>query len=197
MIHLYEVRKEVKPLNGNGNQNSDHDWSGVGGLGSSGKGHKGALWGEGNVLHVWVLQWMSQLIQLNVYGLWIFLYINYASTTYLLNTFLKVMVNFVFFALSQLRLLVFIKAVIFCCDVNILIIYQGFITYGPMIAFNGSLNPVKLSAQFCISVCMYFSFPLKVHSYHRILKRVHDPKMYLKQNLCVNGSCRMCREWYQ
>lgn len=56
MIHLYEVREEVKPLNGNRNQNSDHDWSGVRGLGSSGKGHKEALWGEGSVLHVWVLQ---------------------------------------------------------------------------------------------------------------------------------------------
>lgn len=46
MIHLYEVLKEVKPLNGNRNQNSDHVWSGVGGRGSSRKGHKGALWGE-------------------------------------------------------------------------------------------------------------------------------------------------------
>ena len=85
MIHLYEVRKKVKPLNGNRNQNSDHVWSGVGGLGSSRKGHKGALRGEGSVLHVWVLWWMwlSQLIQLNVYGLWIFLYINYASITFI------------------------------------------------------------------------------------------------------------------
>ena len=46
MIYLYEVLKEVKPLSGNRNQNSDHVWSGVGGRGSSRKGHKGALWGE-------------------------------------------------------------------------------------------------------------------------------------------------------
>lgn len=157
----------------------------------SGKGHKEALCVRAVSAHVWYFSECDcqQIIQLNVYGLWIFLYINLLSTTYLLNTFLKVMVNFFFFFalfhswdyLYSSRLLSF--AVMLTSNH-----LPGIHNDGPMIAFNGSLNPRNWHNLAFLHV---FFFPLKVHSYHRILKRVHDPKMYLNRTsvLIVHVRC--------